>query len=77
MFVRVHKRKDKDGNTSYYAAIARNDRVRGKIVQTTIAHLGKVEGNQIPYLRAAYADNKPKLVYDDGSQYCPGDPIDL
>ena len=37
--------------------------------QKTIVYLGKVEENQIPYLKAAYASDKPKLVYKDGTVY--------
>jgi hypothetical protein len=77
MFVRVHKRTRADGSKVYYAAIDRNDRVKGKVVQTTIAALGEVYEEQIPYLKAAYAKDKPKLVWPDGREYCPGDPIGL
>jgi hypothetical protein len=34
-------------------------------VQTVKANLGPVTEDQIPYLKAAYARKKPRLVYDD------------
>lgn len=66
MFVKINKRLDRHGETTYTAAVMRSDRVRGKVVQTTVAYLGRVEEDQIPYLKAAYAKRKPRLVWDDG-----------
>jgi hypothetical protein len=36
-----------------------------KVVQSIIANLGPVTEDQIPYLKAAYAKKKPRLVYDE------------
>ena len=69
MFIRVQKRKNKDGKLQCYASVVRNDRTKGKVNQTTVAYLGLVEEEQIPYLKAAYARRKPKLVYEDGTEY--------
>ena len=69
VFIRIQKAKDKDGNVRSYASVVRNDRIRGRVVQTTVAYLGAVDEEQIPYLKAAYAKSKPKLVYSDGSEY--------
>ena len=49
----------------YYASLVENKRVNGKVVQTVKANLGPVTEEQIPYLKAAYARKKPRLVYDD------------
>jgi hypothetical protein len=49
----------------YYASLVENKRVDGKVVQTVKANLGPVTEEQIPYLKAAYARKKPRLVYDD------------
>jgi len=49
----------------YYASLVENKRVNGKVVQTVRANLGAVSAEQIPYLKAAYARKKPRLVYDD------------
>ena len=49
----------------YYASLVENKRVNGKVVQTVKANLGPVTEEQIPYLKAAYAKKKPKLVYED------------
>jgi len=69
MFVRVQKREEKGGTARYYASVVRTDRVKGKVIQSTVAYLGAVNENQIPYLKAAYAKRKPRLVWEDGSQY--------
>ena len=47
------------------ASLVENKRVNGKVVQTVKANLGPVTEEQIPYLKAAYAKKKPRLVYDD------------
>lgn len=49
----------------YYASIVENKREENHVKQHVIANLGPVTEDQIPYLRAAYAKKKPKLVYDD------------
>ena len=48
-----------------YNNIVENKRINGKVVQTVKANLGPVTEEQIPYLKAAYAKKKPRLVYDD------------
>lgn len=65
MFVKVLKKKQKDG-IKYYASLVENNRINGKVVQTVLIYFGQVTEEQIPYLKAAYAKKKPKLVYDDG-----------
>ena len=65
MFVKINKRRDQHGEMTYTASIMRSDRVKGKVVQTTVAYIGRVEEDQIPYLKAAYAKKKPRLVWDD------------
>jgi hypothetical protein len=53
------------GKKHYYASLVENNRVDGKVVQTVKANLGAVNEEQIPYLKAAYARKKPRLVYDE------------
>ena len=53
------------GEMTCKASIMKSERVNGKVVQTTAAYLGRVEEDQIPYLKAAYAKKKPRLVWDD------------
>jgi len=65
MFIRVQRKAGRGGSPSYYASLVRSDRVGGRVVQTTVAYLGRVEEDQIPYLKAAYAKKKPRLVWDD------------
>lgn len=64
MFVKILAKKY--GNKKhYYASLVENKRVDGKVVQTVKAYLGPVTEDQIPYLKAAYAKRKPRLVYDE------------
>jgi len=53
------------GNAHYYASLVDNKRENNQVKQTVIAYLGPVTEDQIPYLKAAYAKKKPRLVYDD------------
>ena len=64
MFIKILS-KTYNGETYHYASLVENKRVDGKVVQTVKANLGPVTEEQIPYLKAAYAKKKPRLVYDD------------
>lgn len=64
MFIKILTQKY-NGATHYYASLVENKLVNGKVVQTVKANLGPVTEEQIPYLKAAYAKKKPRLVYDD------------
>ena len=64
MFIKILKKQCK-GNVRKYASLVENKRVKGKVVQSVKANLGAVTDEQIPYLKAAYAKKKPRLVYDD------------
>ena len=64
MYLRTWKKGDK-----FYASVVESIRTGKNVNQKTIVYLGKVEENQIPYLKAAYASDKPKLVYKDGTVY--------
>ena len=63
--MRIQRKRAADGSPLYYASVVRSDRVGGRVVQTTVAYIGAVEEEQIPYLKAAYAKRKPRLVWDD------------
>lgn len=65
MFMRIQQKRAADGSRLYYASLVRGERVGGKVVQTTVAYLGRVEEDQVPFLRAAYAKRKPRLVWDE------------
>jgi len=60
MYVRSWKK-----GTKIYASVVKSVRTGKKVKQETIAYLGEVTEEQLPYLKAAYAKNKPRLVYDD------------
>lgn len=53
------------GIKHFYASLVENKRVNGKVKQTVLAYLGPVTEEQIPFLKAAYAKKKPRLVYDE------------
>lgn len=62
MYVRTWKKGSK-----LYASIVKSTRKGSKVIQETVAYLGEVTSDQIPYLKAAYAKNKPLLVYQEKS----------
>lgn len=64
MFIRILT-KNYGNKKHYYASLVENKRVDGKVIQTVKAYLGPVTEDQIPYLKAAYAKRKPRLVYDE------------
>jgi len=64
MFVRTWKK----GNT-LYASVVKSIRHGNKVTQQTVCYLGEVQENQVPYLKAAYATVKPKLLYQNGTTY--------
>ncbi|NCS32673.1 2-C-methyl-D-erythritol 4-phosphate cytidylyltransferase [bacterium] len=64
MFIKILAKKYA-GKAHYYASLVENKREKSQVKQTVIAYLGPVTEDQIPYLKAAYAKKKPRLVYDD------------
>ena len=48
-----------------YASVVKSKRVGNKVIQETIVYLGEVTVEQLPYLKAAYAKKKPRLVYEE------------
>ena len=64
LFIKILTKKYA-GKTHYYASLVENKREKSQVKQTVIAYLGPVTEDQIPYLKAAYAKKKPRLVYDD------------
>ena len=64
MFVKVvQNNKGKKG--TYYCSLVESYRSEGKVKHRTIRSFGLLTEEQIPYLKAMYAKNKPSLVYDD------------
>ena len=64
----MYVRSWKKGNI-LYASVVKSVRDGKKVNQIIVAYLGAIEENQLPYLKAAYAKKKPKLVYSDGRTY--------
>lgn len=65
MFIKILTKTYGNGKTHYYASLVENKWENGKVRQYVKAHLGPVTEEQIPYLKAAYAKKKPRLVYED------------
>ncbi len=61
MFIKIINMK-----TAKYASVVKSYRdENGKSKHKTLAYLGQVTDEQIPFLKAAYAKKRPQLVYDD------------
>lgn len=65
MFLRVQKKKGAGGKELLYASVVESRRVKGRVVQYARINIGRVEKDQIPYLKAAWSNKKPRLVWDD------------
>ena len=64
MFIKVLT-KEFGGKKHHYASLVENKRVNGNVVQSVKAHLGPVTEDQIPFLKAAYAKKKPRIIYEN------------
>ena len=65
MFLKVQKKRLSGGSVALYASVVENRREGGRVVQRTLVNIGRVDEEQVPYLRAAWSDRKPRLVWDD------------
>lgn len=66
MFVKVvPNNKGRKGTSFIY--LTESYREDGKVKHRTIRELGLFDNDQVPYIRAAFAKKKPRLVYDDNS----------
>jgi hypothetical protein len=64
MFMRIQRKTTKSGRERLYASLVENRREGTRTVQRTVAYLGPVTAEQAEFLKAAYAKNKPRLVWD-------------
>lgn len=66
LFLKVQRRRAADGTEALYASVVENRREGARVVQRTVVNIGRVEADQVPYLRAAWmrADRRPRLVWD-------------
>ena len=64
MFLRVQKKKGAGGKELLYASVVENRRAGGKVVQRTVLNIGRVTEEQVPFLKAAWSEKKPRLVWD-------------
>ena len=65
MFLKVLRKKTADGGEALYASVVENRREGRRTVQTTLVNIGRVTEDQGPYLKAAWSERKPRLVWDD------------
>ena len=64
MFLKVQKKKGAGGKELLYASVVENGREGGKVVQRTVPNIGRVTEEQVPFLKAAWAKDKPRLAWD-------------
>ena len=67
MFLKVQRKRAADGTEALYASVVENRREGKRTVQTTVVNIGRVTEEQVPYLRAAWSERKPRLVWDEPS----------
>ena len=65
MFMRIQRKRSASGEELPCASLCRCDWVDGRPRQTTVAHLGRVDGWQAELLKAAYSGRRPRVVWDD------------
>ncbi len=67
LFLKVQRKKAADGTEALYASVVENRRTGGKVVQRTVVNIGRVEADQVPYLKAAWTEpgKRPRLVWDE------------
>lgn len=64
MFVRAVK-NNKAKDNSYFCALVESYRdSSGRPKHRVLINFGKVDAESVPYLKAAFAKKKPKLVYE-------------
>ena len=63
MFIKVVPNRKGQAGT-YYCSLVESYREDGKVKHRTIRSFGLLTEEQIPYLKAMYAEHKPRLVYD-------------
>lgn len=64
MFVRAVKNNKGKDNT-YFCALVESYRDGGVSKHRVLINFGLVDAESVPYLKAAFAKKKPRLVYDD------------
>jgi hypothetical protein len=64
IFLKVQKKIAEDGSASLYASVVENKRIKGKTMQRTIVNIGRVEDVQVPFLKAAWSKEKPRLIWE-------------
>lgn len=67
MFVRAI-RNNKGRNNTYFCALVESFRDGGTSKHRVLINFGLVDADSVPYLKAAFAKNKPRLVYDNEKQ---------
>ena len=63
MFVKVVPNNKGRKNTSFIYLV-QSYRENGKVKHRTIRDLGLFENDQVPYIKAAVMNPKPRLIYD-------------
>ena len=64
MFVRAIKNNKGNDNTYFCALVESRRDKQGTPKHHVLINFGKVPAESVPYLKAAFAKKKPRLVYD-------------
>lgn len=64
MFVKVVPNTKGKVNTSFIYLVE-SYRCDGKVKHRTIRNLGLFDNDQVPYIKAAFMNPKPRLLYDN------------
>lgn len=65
MFLKVQRKKGAGGKELLYASVVENRREGGRVAQRTVINIGRVTEEQVPFLKAAWSEKKPRLVWDE------------
>lgn len=65
MFLKVQRKKGAGGKELLYASVVESRREGGRVVQRTVINIGRVTEEQVPFLKAAWSEKKPRLVWDE------------
>lgn len=64
MFVRAIK-NNKGRKNTYFCSLVESYREGSKVKHRVILNFGLMDAESVPFLKAAYAKNKPRLIYDE------------
>ena len=70
MFMRIQRKRLSSGKEGLYASLVRCDWVDGRPRQTTVAYLGRVEEDQVPFLKGPFCVKCGKPIDSEQDEFC-------